>query len=301
MTARRAPSASPAVAQAGFILVAVLWILAALAGFVGVYAFYLSNSVAAEAARSEELAARALASGAVELTAYRLLLLPRDERPSRGAFNFSMGKARVSVTFAEETARIDLNAAPKEMLAALFTALGVRPEAADAYAGHVVAWRSTDAGDAPQDEAARYGEVRLGYGPRGAPFVHVEELWRVAGLPPALVEAALPHLTVYSGRPQVNPADAHPLVRAAASAARAATTGEADDAPPPAAERAEAVRVTARMDFASGRRRSIEAVILLRDFGDDPYRMLSWREDGLVPPAGRLEPGADDGRAEGRR
>ncbi|MFG1479813.1 hypothetical protein V5F53_14305 [Xanthobacter sp. V4C-4] len=296
------PRFSPRAAQGGFILVAVLWILAALAAFAGVYAYYLSNAVASAAARSEELAARSLATAALELTAYRLLAQPRDERPSHGTFDFRMGKARVFVGFAEESARIDLNAAPKELVAGLFAALGARPEAADAYARRIVAWRSSDVEPGAPDEDALYHEARLGYGPRRAPFVHVDELWRVSGLPPELVHAALPHLTVFSGRPQVNLADADPVVRAAVAAARPAGEGEAGDAPAPAAERSEAVRVRVRVVFGGGRGHVVEAVMLLRDFGDDPYRLLAWREGAPAGPGGGGdEGGAGMGREEGSR
>ena len=43
------------------------------------------------------------------------------------------------------------------------------------------------------------------------------------------------------------------------------------------------MRVTVRIDFDNGQVRAAEAVILIRDFGDDPYRVLSWRDDIHVP------------------
>ncbi|QRG08066.1 general secretion pathway protein GspK [Xanthobacter dioxanivorans] len=268
----------------GFILVAVLWILAALAGFVAVYSVYVSGTAMASAARDEGHLARSLATAAVELSAYRLVSVPKDRRPTHGEVSLRMGRASVVAEFRDEAARIDLNAAPRELLAGLFVALGAQPEAADGYADRILAFRSPPSG-AQEAEAAIYRDAGLGHGPRGAPFVHVDEIWRVAGLPPALVGAALAHVTVFSGRGAVNADEADPVVRAAlpdalrpaVSAPAAVPAGTAPAAPP--AERSDAVRVSVRIAFDGGRQRAAEAVILVRDFGTDPYRVLSWRED----------------------
>lgn len=280
-------------AQSGFILVAVLWLLLALATFAAVYAAYVASSITTSSAVEDEAGARPLARAALELTAFRLLAQSGSDRPARGGFSFPMNGARVSVSFLEETARIDLNAASLEQLTGLFTALGADDTLAEAAARHIVAWRSSDAQDSPASEAALYRDAGLGYGPRGAPFVHVGELWRVAGLPPDLVAAALPHVTVFSGQAKVNPAIADPVVLAAEESADKAApepdtpeqNGKADgadtaapvksDAAPP---HSDAVRVTIRVDFDSGRHRTIEAVILVRDSGDVPYRVLAWSE-----------------------
>lgn len=305
MTARNPPdptSRPPKAAETGFILVAVLWILAALATFAGIYALYVSGTVAEEATRSEELAVRPLATAALELTAFRLLAQPKDNRPSRGRFAFRLGKARITVAYVEEAARIDLNAASPALLAGLFTALGADSEAAKGDAQRIAGWRGDGDADAATAEEALYREARLGYGPRSAPFVHVDELWRVAGLPPALVAAALPHVTVFSGQAQVNMADADSTVQAAAAAARRARDDsdggdEGADDPTP---RSDAVRVAIGIDFDSGRRRILEAVILLRNFKDAPYRVLAWREEEaprpLAPRAGGSPEGMEDGR-----
>ena len=52
------------------------------------------------------------------------------------------------------------------------------------------------------------------YAARGA-FAHASELWLVQGLPPALVARAIPFVTVYSGRPEINVFDAPPELIAA--------------------------------------------------------------------------------------
>lgn len=288
------PSPSRGSDDAGFILVAVLWILIALAAVVSAYALYLSNTAQSVRVRDDALIAESLASAAVELAAGQLVNVPKARRPTHGEVVFRMDGAEVVASFQDETARIDLNSAPKELLAGLFSALGARPEAAQDYAAGILAWRAPGAagGTGEGAETARYRDARLPYGPRGGAFVHAEELWRVAGLPPELVAAALPHLTVYSGRPQVNEADADPVVRAALAAAkpadgRGASARSGGDEPAAFTQPGDTVRVTVTIVFDNGRRRSAEAVLLLRDFGTDPFRVLTWRLD---PPAPAIRP-----------
>ena len=48
-------------------------------------------------------------------------------RPTSGTFNARVGGGRVFVTFRSEAARVDLNAAPKSLLAGLITGLGANP------------------------------------------------------------------------------------------------------------------------------------------------------------------------------
>lgn len=279
-------------ASSGFIVVAVLWILSALAALVSIYAVYVTNSAMAIALYDDGVVAEGLISAGVELAAYQIIAAPKDARPTRGAFAFRMGKASVAVDFRAESARIDLNAAPKELLAGLFTVFGARPEDAQYYADRIIGWRTRPASDSQDKETSFYRQAGLAYGPRGAAFAHVAELWLVAGLPPALVERAIPHLTVFSGRPEINIRDAAPEVLAAvpglsreqidrSAAQRGTTTGEGTQASPPGTttEGSDAARIKVSVDFDNGRRLAAEVVILVREFGEDPYRVLSWSSD----------------------
>lgn len=296
MTARSRPR-RPA-AQDGFILVAVLWILAALATLAGIYATYVSSSAMAAATREEDILARGLAAGAVELVAYRLIATPKPERPAAGEMALRRGRAEIRALFRDESARLDLNAASKEMIAGLFVALGAKPEAAADHAAAVIGWRTASPGGGDElPEAYRAGG--LDYGPRGSAYVHPDELWRVPGLPADLVARAMPFLTVYSGRSEVRASAASPLVLAAlpgpAADRASAPAQEAPPTPPgTTTEPGESLRVFVRVRFDSGRSRTAEAVVLLRDFGTDPFRILFWRDDApapeMLPPPPRVEP-----------
>ena len=75
----------------GFIVVAVLWIVAALATLAVIYTVYLNETAMAFVDHNERLQAQALAMAAVELAVYRLTAIP-DQRPSRGTVQLSGGQ-----------------------------------------------------------------------------------------------------------------------------------------------------------------------------------------------------------------
>src|SRR5262249_25444473 len=285
----------PASHRDGFIVVAVLWMLSALAALASVYSVYVANTVMAVAVNDDALETEAFVSASLELAAYQLTTTPSEERPTRGRFAYRMGRAGIAVEFCSEAARIDLNLASKELLAGLFAALGATSGDAAQYADRIIGWRTRPAAGSPDAEESFYRAAGLNYGPRGAPFAHVGELSLVVGLPPALVERALPFVTVYSGRAEVNVLDAAPEVIAAlpgmtperlnlvlaerpALNRRSQMTifGEARNVA--TTEGSKATRVTVRIRFDNGRRTAAGAVILIDD-GDEPFRILSWQNE----------------------
>ncbi|HLH87365.1 MAG TPA: type II secretion system protein GspK [Xanthobacteraceae bacterium] len=282
----------------GFIIVAVLWIVLALATFASIYAAYVVRTADAVGSSDRRIRAQALFTSALELTAYRMTAIEKDKRPPAGQFDFRLGRATVLVGFSSEAGRIDLNAAPKPLLASLFVTLGARPQDAEGYADRVLAWRGTAAGNASQDtEADAYRSAGLNYAPRHAPFQDVGELWLVLGLPPALVERALPYVTVFSGIPQVNVLAAPPLVLAALPGITPEQVNALLEArrsvPDPKAvlaslegvranatvEVGRSMRVSVVVRFDDGSRSGADIVMLLTDDDQEPYRILSWRDD----------------------
>src|SRR6478736_6394667 len=107
----RSPNSS---ACDGFIIVAVLWILVALATLASIYSIYIKNSALALSGMDDGLQAEALVSAGLELTAYRLAV-PKNkdndkdkdkdaQRPTSGQFAFRLGRANVAVNYFSETA-----------------------------------------------------------------------------------------------------------------------------------------------------------------------------------------------------
>jgi general secretion pathway protein K len=297
---RRLPRSHAGCSERGFVIVSVLWLLAALAALAVIFSLYLSNSARALALNDTALQAEALVSAGVELTAYQLQLAGEDARPSHGTFRTQLNGAELAVSFVSEAARIDLNAAPKELLAGLLSALGANEDDAKQFADRIIAWRTKPTSDTAGNEDALYRAAGRSYSPRQAPFAHVNELGLVLGIPPALVERAVPFLTVFSGAPGVDVLTAQPEVIAALpgmtpltlrqflsdraslpndSAAIAVALGEAKTNATD--QKSAAYRLQIRVRFANGREVDSEVVISVRG-GQDPYRVLSWQDEGPV-------------------
>ncbi len=80
--------AAPRRVEAGFVIIAVLWLLAALATFAAVYAVYTSNIVVASRVLDDRHQSEASIKAGLELTAYQLGSKPRSPRAPR------MGRSR---------------------------------------------------------------------------------------------------------------------------------------------------------------------------------------------------------------
>jgi general secretion pathway protein K len=286
----KAPRPSPD----GFIVVAVLWILAALATLATIYAVYVTNTAAALSVNDDQLKAEALVTAGLELTVHQLTAA--SELPPRGSFGFRLGGATMAVDFQTESGRVDLNAASKELLAGLFASLGVPRETAENYADRIIAWRAPPT-EGQDKEASDYRMAGLKYPPRGAKFPHVDELSLVLGLPPELVERAIPFLTVYSGQAGINVLAAAPQVLGALPGMSPdrlyAILAQRQTARPDTAiiasllgssqsyattESNRSMRVNIRIRFDNGRQMSSEVVVLLIDDSPEPYQILSWRD-----------------------
>jgi general secretion pathway protein K len=119
-------------------------------------------------------------------------------------------------------------------------------------------------------------------------------LWLVRGIPPAIVERLLPFVTVFSNLPSINVLDAAPQVLAALpnmtpESLQSILAQRGDPTLDPQSligmaggegatlAGAKAYRITVEAELSDGRRNGAEAVILLLESGDEPYRVLSWR------------------------
>jgi len=292
--------------ERGFVIVAVLWLVAALAALAVIFSAYLSSSARAIALNDSALETEALVSAGVELTAYQLRLAREDARPSQGSFRARLNGSELAVTFVSEAARVDLNAAPKELLANLLTVLGAAQDDARQFADRIVGWRTKATPERVGNEDALYLAAGRSYTPRQAPFAHVNELGLVLGLPPALVERALPFVTVFSGAPGVDPLSAPPEVIAALPgmtplslkqflsdraalpsdpAAIAAALGEAKALG--TVRKSQAYRLLIGVHLKNGRNTASEVVISLRG-EEDPYRVLSWQDNVSLPRQTKL-------------
>jgi general secretion pathway protein K len=285
-------------AEAGFVLVAVLWILAALATLASIYSAYAIQTAGASHILDDRVQAEASIRAGVEMTAFRQLSAPEKSRPSQGAFTLRIGRTRVAVRFRSEAARIDLNSAPPELLAGIFKSVGIDASKAKIYADRIVGWRTKSGSNTSADETSLYATSGSAYPPRQAPFDNSSELALVLGLPLPVVERVLPYVTVFSGRSEIDVASADPVVLTAlpemtpqimSAVLKARTTAPGDQEAllsqlGAARSRAltggsKAVRSNFEVDFDNGRRVHAEVVFRLREGEGEPYDILSWRDD----------------------
>jgi general secretion pathway protein K len=291
--------ARPRSASEGFIVVATLWILLALATMASVAAAYMAQSAIALTVNDEAVQTEALVEASLELTAYPLSATAAERRPLRGEFRFRLLHAQVTVEYLAEAARVDLNNAPPALIAGLFAALGAKPEAAAQYAERVVAWRTAPPPNAADSEDALYRAAGLSYSPRRAPFSHVDELWLVLNLPAALVERALPFVTVYSGMRDVNvlvaPAEVIAALPGMSAGRLNAFLDQRESLPADpqfiagalgdnqvgaTIKGSDAYRVRTHIAFDNGWRKTSEAVIMMvTGSATVPYVVLSWQDD----------------------
>lgn len=286
--------------ERGFIVVAALWLLAALAGLILVGSVYMTQSAIALSAFDAATQLQMISTAGIELSAYQLSGVAPESRPSSGSFKFGLANARAAVEYQSEAARINLNMAPRSVIAGLFTALGVEAGTASGFADRVAAWRSEPRPNVQDEEDSLYIAAGLTYLPRHAPFSNVDELSLVLGMPAALVERARPYLTLYSGMAGVNVLEAAPEVLAALPDMTAAKVdaflnqraslpsndpefvlgilgGRVTGATVAASN---AYRIRMRIVLSDGRDSRSEGVIMLPDRGTkSAYRVFTWRDE----------------------
>ena len=206
----------------GIALVLVLWLVVALAATAGAVAASARDaSRAAVNARAAAVARHAAESGVVAAVAElesrlatlgdtlaRRAYLNRLDRALAAPGETALGDARFQVVLDDVSARLDVNAAGADALAALLARVAAPAEARGA-AEAVARWTGA-AGLESGDLAAR---LRAGRAPR--PLRSLDDLRLVPGFPERLALAAAPYLTV-DGDGRVNRRTAPEPVLAAA-------------------------------------------------------------------------------------
>jgi general secretion pathway protein K len=192
------------------------------------------------------------------------------------------------------------------LLSGLLSVLGAPPEDADTYAERIIAWRTKPPAGAQNTalqnrgaqnaEAEAYRADGLLYGPRQAPFQNAAELRLVRGLPSELADAALPFVTIFNGRAEIDVNEAPAQVIAAlpriSPDAVAEILKQRDPRNPQIALRLagaargsvatgarKATRANIRVSLDTGRTVNADVVLLIIDNGPDPFRILAWRDD----------------------
>jgi general secretion pathway protein K len=216
--------------ERGIALLLVLWVVALLT----IIAVALTGTQRTETALAgnqvDAARFRALADAAIDYAMLNLMVPPittqgREAQdapdpnlwaPDGTPHAWSFGGASLEVAVYNETSRIDLNQAPRDLLVRLLNAAGVPQDNVDSLADAIVDWRDPDNLRSPNGaEDSDYAAAGLPYGAKNGPFDCVEELQQVMGFTRQLYRLVAPALTVASGSPQVDQQFASPLVIAA--------------------------------------------------------------------------------------
>jgi general secretion pathway protein K len=243
-------------------------------------------------------AARYAAEAGVEVAA---LHLQGDDLAARwvpdGRVNqFRFEGQQVQVRVLDESAKIDLNVAPAELLIGLLSALRIDQARAHLLASAILDWRDSDnllnaEGGA---EDPQYAAAKLPYGAKDRPFETLSELRQVLGMDEALYRQLQPYLTVYTGRARPDPQfAAAPVLQALGLppeqieqivAQRA--LAQSDQPRPPGTQTAVVsaqgtgtYSISSRATRADGTRVEIQAAIRVGSGGGlgQSYLPLSWR------------------------
>jgi general secretion pathway protein K len=182
----------------GFAILIVLWTLVLLA---------LLAAQITGAGRSEAKLAAALrngaqleaaANGAVEETIWHMLDGSGESWPvGSGVYDLNVDGVPVHVTVTDERGKMDINQVPPQLLAGLFSVLGVDASTATSISTAIGDWRSQSSpGDADSQVPPEYRMDGRMWGPPGQEFERLDELLLVRGMTPALYQASLPFLTL---------------------------------------------------------------------------------------------------------
>jgi general secretion pathway protein K len=207
----------------GFALIIVLWAFVLIALIVG----HLTTAGRTELRIAGNLAANAAAQAAADGAIYQAIFNLLNPRPDErwlldgSTHELQVGSSQVTVRLENEAARINPNLASAELIKALLNTVSGNPEQAAAVASAIGEWIGTSRGPRPLSGInVEYQAAGLQYGPPGEPLESIDELGRVRGMTPALLEALRPHLTLF-GPPVPDATVADPIVaRALAEANR---------------------------------------------------------------------------------
>ena len=206
--------------QSGFALLLVIWVVALLAVLAAQIAADVQSEVKIARSRLELARARSIAEAGITLAVSSLIAPDVTARwhADGSMHTISYGGGTVAITIQDEAGKIDLNAAPIELIAGLLDELGVSDkDDRDAVLSEIMDRRQTASTSAQAPPGL--ANLRGGLPPAGpnnqAAFATNSELRQLSAMTHSLYDSVAPYVTVYSKKPTVNPLTAPREVLAA--------------------------------------------------------------------------------------
>ncbi|MGR9013439.1 MAG: general secretion pathway protein GspK [Gammaproteobacteria bacterium] len=194
-------------AQKGFALVLVLWVLSLLTIMAGSFALTMRREAAIVTGSSTNAQAMAIAESGLAVA--ELMLINPDQRQrwhtDGSIYQIDYTGSKIRIRLLAETGKVDINSADQALLQELMSYAPVQAEVQNQLVNAILDWRDTD--DLVRIEGAEKREYKaagLTYQPRNKPFQSVEELQLVLGMDEHVYQWLEGLVTVYSGQPKVN-------------------------------------------------------------------------------------------------
>ncbi|MDR3439563.1 type II secretion system protein GspK [Telmatospirillum sp.] len=266
-------------AERGIALVLVLWGLVAI----GLVITHITAAGRHEAriARNAVTAAEAEAAADGGIFAAVFHLAAKDQTLQWDIdgrrHDVQVGDALVEVTMWDDDGRINPNLAPDILLSALFRVLAMPADQAAALATAISAWHDPvlkvhrDGGG--EDDYRAAGRT---YGPPGSPIQDIDELNRVLGMTPELLEAARPHLSICTNREVPIAEAADPVVLRALDLARQSAGGAIPLLSETQRSLVRTVVIRSRALLPSGGQFSRQAILRMGPMLRKGYQLLAW-------------------------
>ncbi len=195
----------------GFALVLVLWVLSLLTIMAGSFALSMRREAAIAAGSSNNAQATAVAESGLAIA--ELMLMNPDQRQrwrtDGSIYQIDYAESSVRIRLLAETGKIDLNSASQTLLQGLMTHAPMETKLQTKLVNAILDWR--DADDLTRIEGAEkkeYKNAKLTYQPLNKPFQAIEELQLVLGMDEQTFKWLENLVTVYSGQPKVDLAQA---------------------------------------------------------------------------------------------
>mgnify|MGYP001321870935 CR=1 FL=1 len=284
-------SADAARADAGFVLISVLWVVLFLALAAAAFTISVRSHVQETSAEAASADARALADAGTQLALHDLV----NARISRGwqrrfptdgrAYTCTIGAARVTVAVEDEAGKIDLNTASDLLLRRLLVGTGLAAVEAERRAAAIIDYRDADSVRREAGaEAEEYFQAGRRNGPKNAPLDSPLELAQVLGIDTALMARLRPFVTVHSGLQSIDPSKAAPALLAMLGAE--ASLGTSARLPADIRATSSPQRVFLVRAQATGERGATfarEMVVRVAPSRSRHFAVLAWRQADAIP------------------
>ena len=299
MNARRQLGINPA-SQRGIALVLVLWVIILVTITSGAYALMARMDQLEANALLSGTRARMIAEAGIHLTAVQLRDNDDLMRPVADGriYQMTLDGVQLEIGITDERGKLDINASDEPTMALFFANHGLDMGEAELLAAAVMDWRDPDEIERVNGaEIDTYLNAGLEVGPANRPFMMIDELLQVIGMPYNLYRAIEPGITVFSrsatpdpayapveallALPDIGPEDAQEFVNQRMTLEPGDNSGVAlpDGQVIMAQGRGLTYSIHAKATMPNGVWEQLEATIRLGGSQTGmPFRVLRWRE-----------------------